>query len=66
MYDVMVSGFIFCIAFQLDTNSAVQKIQQSYIFHVEPNEVGFSSRTVVNWVMPVDEASSKDWIGEIK
>lgn len=58
----VVSNIGWWKVFVLDKSSAVRTIKQTSVFHVEPSSVGFSTRTDVSWIIPIDEASNKDWI----
>lgn len=52
--------------FQMDSNNDLIIIQQDRKFSVSPTSVESGWSLTVNWFMPVDEASSKDWIGLIQ
>jgi len=46
----------------LDSSSNLMTIYPNHTFHINPTSVPFSSSVIASWKVPVDEASSKDWI----
>lgn len=49
----------------MDSNSDLIIVQQDRNFSISPTSVKSGGFLAVSWNMPVDEASSKDWIGMV-
>ena len=56
-----VSGWWEVVAVGEDNMTYI--VSQAHVFSVAPSAIPFGHNITVNWVVPMDEATSKDWIG---